>query len=232
MIGYRGCFRYTQEPDLFTLELRALAEVRKQYDNLHLMIPFVRTVHELATCLRLVDASPLGADAGLERWIMAEVPSVIYRLPEYAALGISGVSIGSNDLTQLMLGVDRDSALFGAGYDERDPAVLEAIKTIITECRRLGLTCSICGQAPSVHPEYAARLVEWGIDSISVNVDAIDRTRHNIAVAEQHLLLERARSVVSHLSGCLCPYLLSSCQTWWSYILRPWYVLSAVPAIS
>jgi pyruvate,water dikinase len=195
MIGYRGCFRYTREPDLFALELRALAEVRKEYDNLHLMIPFVRTAPELATCLRLVDASPVGADEGLERWIMAEVPSVIYRLPEYAALGISGVSIGSNDLTQLMLGVDRDSELFGAGYDERDPAVLDAIKAIITECRRLGLTCSICGQAPSVHPEYAARLVEWGIDSISVNVDAIDRTRHNIAVAEQHLLLERARSV-------------------------------------
>jgi pyruvate,water dikinase len=77
----------------------------------------------------------------------------------------------------------------------RGTAVLDAIKAIITECRRLGLTCSICGQAPSVHPEYAARLVEWGIDSISVNVDAIDRTRHNIAVAEQHLLLERARSV-------------------------------------
>ena len=196
MIGYRGCFRYTREPDLFALELRALAEVRKEYDNLHLMIPFVRTAPELATCLRLVDASPLGADAGLERWIMAEVPSVIYRLPEYAALGISGVSIGSNDLTQLMLGVDRDRELFGAGSAERDPAVLDAIKAIITECRRLGLTCSICGQAPSVHPEYAARLVEWGIDSISVNVDAIDRTRHNIAGAERHLLLERARSVV------------------------------------
>jgi pyruvate,water dikinase len=141
----------------------------------------------------LVDASPLGPDTRLERWIMAEVPSVVYWLPRYAALGITGVSIGSNDLTQLMLGVDRDSELFGAAYDERDPAVLDAIKSIITECRRLGITCSICGQAPSVHPEYAQRLVEWGIDSISVNVDAIDRTRHNIAVAEERLLIERAR---------------------------------------
>jgi pyruvate,water dikinase len=194
MIGYRGCLRYTREPDLFALELRALAEVRREYGNLHLMIPFVRTPAELAACLALVDASPLAGDAGLQRWIMAEVPSVVYRLPEYAAMGITGVSIGSNDLTQLMLGVDRDSELFGAGYDERDAAVLDAIHAIINECGKLGLTCSICGQAPSVYPEYAARLVQWGIDSISVNVDAIDSTRRNIAVAERALLLKMARA--------------------------------------
>jgi pyruvate,water dikinase len=173
--------------------LAALAEVRKDFENLHLMIPFVRTLHELQACVRLIDQSPLAADRRLERWIMAEVPSVVYWLPRYASLGISGVSIGSNDLTQLVLGVDRDSELFGPAYDERDPAVLDTIRSIITECRRLGLTCSICGQAPSVHPEYAERLVEWGIDSISVNVDAIDRTRRNIAVAEQRLVLEHVR---------------------------------------
>jgi len=193
MIGYRGCFRYTREPDLFALELRALAEVRRELENIHLMIPFVRTPRELAACLELVDASPLAGDAHLERWIMAEVPSVIHSLPAYAKLGITGVSIGSNDLTQLMLGVDRDSAVFGPGYDERDDAVLDAIKTIITRCRELGLTCSICGQAPSVHPEYTAQLVAWGIDSISVSVDAIDRTRRNIAAAEQRLIIETAR---------------------------------------
>jgi pyruvate,water dikinase len=141
-----------------------------------------------------VDASALGSDARLERWIMAEVPSVVYWLPQYAALGITGVSIGSNDLTQLMLGVDRDSELFGSAYDERDGAVLDAVKSIITRCREIGITCSICGQAPSVHPEYAERLVEWGIDSISVNIDAIDRTRRNIAMAEERLLVERART--------------------------------------
>jgi pyruvate,water dikinase len=125
---------------------------------------------------------------------MAEVPSVVYWLPRYAELGISGVSIGSNDLTQLVLGVDRDSDLFGPGYDERDGAVLSAIESIIEECRRLGLTCSICGQAPSVHPEYAERLVRLGIDSISVNIDAIERTRRNVAIAERSLLLDQARS--------------------------------------
>jgi len=201
MIGYRGCFRYTKEPDLFALELRALAEVRRDFENLHLMIPFVRTSGELSACIALVDESAVGKDDRMERWIMAEVPSVIFRLPDYAKAGITGVSIGSNDLTQLMLGVDRDSELFGAGYDERDDAVLEAIRVIIAQSRRLGLTCSICGQAPSVHAEYAERLVEWGIDSISVNVDAIERTRRNIAVAEQRILLGKARAALDEVSA-------------------------------
>jgi pyruvate, water dikinase len=124
---------------------------------------------------------------------MVEVPSVVYWLPRYAALGIHGVSIGSNDLTQLILGVDRDSELFGPSYDERDGAVLDAIHRIVTECARLGLSSSICGQAPSVHPEYAERLVQWAIDSISVSPDAIERTRQNIARAEARLLLRRMR---------------------------------------
>src|SRR5581483_5786290 len=109
MIGYRGCYRYVREPDLFALELETLARVRDETPNLHLMIPFVRTRWELEACLEMVDASPLGRQRGLHRWVMAEVPSVVYRIPEYAALGVDGVSIGSNDLTQLMLGVDRDS---------------------------------------------------------------------------------------------------------------------------
>jgi pyruvate,water dikinase len=91
-----------------------------------------------------------------------------------------------------MLGVDRDNQLFGPMYDERDDAVLDVIESIITKCHQLGLTCSICGQAPSVHPEYAERLVQWGIDSVSVNVDAIERTRRNIAVAERRILIERS----------------------------------------
>ena len=193
MIGYRGCFRYTREPDLFALELRAIAEVRKARANVHLMIPFVRTRWELEECMRLVNASPLGGDRGMWRWIMAEVPSVVAWLPEYAKLGITGVSIGSNDLTQLVLGVDRDSELLSSYYDEKDFAVLDTIRRIIGECKRLGLTCSICGQAPSVYPEYAEQLVRWGIDSISVNADAIETARHNIAVAERRMLLEAAR---------------------------------------
>ena len=128
MIGYRGCYRYVREPDLFRLELEILARVRDETPNLHLMIPFVRTRWELETCLELVDASPLGSHRGLHRWVMAEVPSVVYRIPEYAALGIDGVSIGSNDLTQLMLGVDRDSEICAELFDESDEAVLDAIR--------------------------------------------------------------------------------------------------------
>ena len=121
MIGYRGCYRYVKEPDLFALELQALARVREQSPNVHLMIPFVRTRWELEECLSLVDASPLGRQRGLHRWVMAEVPSVMHWLPEYIGMGIDGVSIGSNDLTQLVLGVDRDSDVCAELFDESDP---------------------------------------------------------------------------------------------------------------
>jgi pyruvate,water dikinase len=192
MIGYRGCFRYVREPDLFALELELLARVREQTPNLHLMIPFVRTRWELEACLELVDQSRLHEHRGLHRWVMAEVPSVVYRLPEYAALGIDGVSIGSNDLTQLMLGVDRDSETCAELFDESDDAVLDAIARIIGGARAAGLTSSLCGQAPSTRPGFAERLVRLGITSISVNPDAIGEARRGVAAAERRVLLEAA----------------------------------------
>jgi pyruvate, water dikinase len=191
MIGYRGCWRYTREPELFELELRALRRARAERDNLFLMIPFVRTARELEACKRLVDASGLTGERGFRLWVMAEVPSVTHWIPEYARMGVQGVSIGSNDLTQLVLGVDRDSAALAPLFDERDEAVLAAIRAIIRAGRRAGLTTSICGQAPSIHPEYAELLVRWGIDSISVNPDAVDVTRRQLAAAELRALLRR-----------------------------------------
>jgi pyruvate,water dikinase len=193
MIGYRGAYRYLREPDLFTVELRMLAEVRERYPNVHLMIPFVRTRWELAAVLDLVDASPLGRQRGLRRWLTAEVPSVVHWLPEYVGLGIDGVSIGSNDLTQLVLGVDRDSELLAELYDESDPAVLAAISSIIEQATMLGVPTSLCGQAPSRTPGFAEFLVRAGITLISVNPDAVGAARAAIAAAERRVLLESAR---------------------------------------
>ena len=195
MIGYRGCYRYVREPELFALELQMLARVREETPNVAIMIPFVRTLWELEACLELIDASPLGHQRGLKRWVMAEVPSVVYRIPEYAALGIDGMSIGSNDLTQLILGVDRDSEVCQELFDEEDAAVLDAIRAIIEGCHANGLTASLCGQAPSNKPGFAEHLVRFGIDSVSVTPDSVSATRSVLASAERRVLMQYARRV-------------------------------------
>jgi pyruvate, water dikinase len=197
MIGYRGCYRYIRDPEIFSLDLDVLHRVREQSPNLHLMIPFVRTRWELEACLEAVDRHPLGQDRAMHRWVMAEVPSVVYRIPEYAAMGIDGVSIGSNDLTQLVLGVDRDSEICAELFDESDDAVLDAIRRIIEACRTSGITSSLCGQAPSTKPDFAAHLVRYGITSISVNPDAFEAAHRSIAAAERRMLLDAARTRTS-----------------------------------
>jgi len=196
MIGYRGCLRYVKDPDVFRMELRAIKKVREEFGmkNLWLMIPFVRTLHELRVCKQLTEEEGLPRTYDFKFGIMCEVPSTVILAEEFCEIGIDFMSIGSNDLTQLTLGVDRDSALVAEDFDERDPSILKSVKAVIEGCHKHGVRVGICGQAPSVYPEFAEALVEYGIDSISVNPDVIDVTRRIVASAEMKALLKKARS--------------------------------------
>jgi len=187
MIGYRGASRYITDIETFKLELDAIKKVREQYDNLWVMIPFVRTVKELESTVKIMAEEGLKRSDTFKLWMMCEVPSNVILLEEFLAVGIDGVSIGSNDLTQLTLGIDRDSSKLAETFDERNEAVMISIEKVVRTCKSLGVTCSICGQAPSVYPEITEKLVEWGITSVSVSPDMIDITRDIIAAAEAKL---------------------------------------------
>lgn len=193
MIGYRGCLRYVKDPEVFNIELAAIKKVRDEFDfkNLHLMIPFVRTVDELKKAKELISNAGLEQGPDFKIWMMCEVPSNVILLEEFLAEGIDGISIGSNDLTQLILGCDRDNQGLAADFDERDEAVVKSVKYVIHTCRKHNVTCSICGQAPSTYPEYTEMLVEAGITSISVNPDVIISTRQLIASIERRLMLKQ-----------------------------------------
>jgi pyruvate,water dikinase len=188
MLGFRGAFRYAHPRyrEAFGLECRALRRVREQMGltNVKLMIPFCRTPAEGRRVLDLLAANGLERGAnGLEVYVMAEIPANAILADEFAAL-FDGFSIGSNDLTQLVLGVDRDSELVAPEFDERNPAVLSAIAAIIDGAHRAGRKVGICGQAPSDYPEIVRFLVGKGITSISLNPDAIVRGLESVASAE------------------------------------------------
>lgn len=187
MLGYRGCSRYLQELEIFQLELEAIKKVRQYYRNLWVMLPFVRTVRELARTKTIIESVGLRQCPDFKLWMMTEVPSNIFLLDKFIDVGIDGISIGSNDLTQLILGIDRDNAKLAEEFDERNEAVMIALETAIKTCRRRGITASICGQAPSVYPELTEKLVEWGITSVSVSPDMISQTRQIVAAAEEKL---------------------------------------------
>jgi pyruvate,water dikinase len=187
MIGYRGASRYITDIETFKLELAAIKKVREKYNNLWVMIPFVRTVNELTQTIKIMQEEGLRRSDDFKIWMMVEVPSNIILLEKFIAVGIDGISIGSNDLTQLTLGIDRDSEKLADTFDERDEAVMLSLERAIKVSNSMGITSSICGQAPSVYPELTKKLVEWGITSVSVSPDMIDRTREIIAGVEARL---------------------------------------------
>jgi pyruvate,water dikinase len=185
MLGYRGCSRYLKELDAFQLEIDAIKRVREKYNNLNVMIPFVRTVSGMASVKNILEKQGLIRSKDFKLWMMVEVPSNIFLIEKFIEVGIDGISIGSNDLTQLILGTDRDSEKLSKIFDERNEAVLIAIEKAVTTAKNMGITCSICGQAPSVYPELTEKLVRWGITSVSVSPDMIDVTRKIISKIEK-----------------------------------------------
>ncbi len=187
MIGYRGASRYITDLDTFELEIEAIKKVREHYRNLWVMIPFVRTVDELAQTKKILGDHGLKRSPDFKLWMMVEVPSNIFLIEKFLEVGIDGISIGSNDLTQLILGIDRDSEKLAKTFDERNEAVLIALERVIKVSKSMGVTSSICGQAPSVYPELTEKLVKWGITSVSVSPDMIGITREIIAKAEKRL---------------------------------------------
>ena len=177
MIGFRGASRYADERyrEGFGLECRAVRRVREEMglENVRVMIPFCRTLGEARAVLAEMERHGLArGQHDLEVWVMCEIPNNVVLAEEFAEL-FDGFSIGSNDLTQLTLGIDRDSELLAHAFDERDPGVKRMIRMVVEAAHRAGRPVGICGQAPSDHPDFAAFLVELGIDSISLNPDSI-----------------------------------------------------------
>ena len=191
MLGFRGASRYAHPAyaEGFALECAALRRVREQMGltNVVIMLPFVRRVAEAAQVLdRMAELGLHRGEGGLEVYAMCEIPNNVVLVDRFAEL-FDGFSIGSNDLTQLTLGVDRDSEIVAFDYDERDDGVKEMIRLAVEGCRRNGIHSGLCGQAPSDYPDIAQFLVEIGIDSMSLNPDTVIQTTEAVLDVEQRL---------------------------------------------
>jgi len=188
MLGFRGASRYysPRYRDGFALECRAIKRLCEEmgFTNVIVMIPFFRSTNEADRVLEVMAENGLKrGEGGLEVYVMCEIPSNVVRAEAFAER-FDGFSIGSNDLTQLTLGVDRDSAELTDLFDEQGPAVKWMIRTVIDAAHRAGAKVGLCGQAPSDHPEFAAFLVECGIDSMSVSPDSFATVKKQVAAAE------------------------------------------------
>ncbi len=200
MIGWRGASRYydPQYRPAFDLECRAIKKVRHEFglDNVIVMVPFCRTPEEGRKVLDILDEHKLRdkrpGQKKLQVYVMCEIPANVLLAEEFCKI-FDGFSIGSNDLTQLILGLDRDSSLVAHIFDERNAAVKKMVAQIIAAGKKYHCKVGICGQAPSDYPEFAAFLVEQGIDSISLNPDTVIKTTLAILEQEKHLKPARAK---------------------------------------
>jgi pyruvate,water dikinase len=200
MIGYRGEYRYIKEDDIFRLELQAIRQAREKlgFTNIWVMVPFVRTLEVFQKTINIMREEGLDhrTDRSFQLWIMVEVPSAVFMIEEFCREGIDGVSFGTNDLTMLVLGVDRNDTSVQEIYDERNLGVLRAIAYTIAVCKKHGVTTSICGQAPSVYPDYLEFMIRCGCTSISVNPDTVVSARKSVAMLEQKIQMERALGMI------------------------------------
>jgi pyruvate, water dikinase len=196
MLGMRGTLSYQRNPEQFEVELLALRQVQQSgYRNVRLLLPFVRTVEEFSFCRQQVEQAGLTECPDFQLWIMAEVPSVLLLLPDYVAAGVQGIAIGTNDLTQLMLGVDREHPDLAIAFNQQHPVMMRAIQQLITGARQAGIPCTLCGQAPSQHPEMIAVLVNWGITGISVSPGEVAAAQ---ATIDQALIARSAAQSTPH----------------------------------
>jgi pyruvate,water dikinase len=206
MLGWRGCSRYISQwyQKAFRLECQAVKKCREEWGlkNVWVMLPMVRTVWEAKKCLAIMKEEGLERSRDFKVWFMAETPSIAIMADEFSKM-VDGFSIGSNDMTQGILMIDRDSERLGQmGYfDERDPAVKRIIAHLIKVAHENGCTVSICGEGPSNLPDFAEFLVRAGIDSISINNDAIVATKKHVASVEQKIILERLAEQAAIASG-------------------------------
>src|SRR5438132_578354 len=209
LLGFRGAFRYVKEPDVFRLECRAIRKVREEFKltNVHVMLPFVRTLEDFRNAKEIMEEEGLKRSPDFKLWIMCEVPATVLLIDKFVLECIDGISFGTNDLTMLILGIDRDDASIQEIYDERTLAVLRAMSHVIRICSEAGVTTSICGQAPSNYPEVVEFLVREGAVSMSVNPDKVIETKQLVAGIEQKLILEGMRKMRQNNgdSGALQP---------------------------
>lgn len=187
-LGLHGTYSYRTYPRLFQAELLALRQVQQAgYSNLRLLLPFVRSVEEVIYARQLIQQAQLYRIESFQLWIMAEVPSVLLLLPQYVQAGIQGIAIGSNDLTQLLFAADRNDPALSSSFHAH-PAVMQAIKQLVTQANELGIDSCICGDLPSHNPHTIPDLIRWGIGAISVPPSAAAMIKQAIAAAEDFRL--------------------------------------------